>query len=197
MGLAWDYRNPSGALAAWTGAPYIYTWSAYPPSDPMPDGMQWYPHFWGPSKQSEFQAQISAGIIKPGMTILGYNEPDQPGQSNLAVGDAINLYKQQITPYASQGYRLATPGCVNDDTGFAWIQGFVDGCAGQCGFSVIQTHFYGTDAQAFISYIQKLHDTFNMPIIISEWAAETFGNGPDLDPAQTQAFLATCQSWRA
>ena len=130
------------------------------------------------------------------MTILGYNEPDQPGQSNLAVSDGINSYKSQITPYASQGYTLATPACVNDDTGFDWISGFVQGCSGQCGFSLIQTHYYGTDANAFIAYITKLHDAFNMDIIISEWAPETFGNGPDLDMAATQAYLSTTQAWR-
>lgn len=195
LGLAWDWRNPTGVLQNWAGASKIYTWSAYPPSDALPSGMEWLPQFWGPAKEADFSAQVAAGVIKPGMTILAYNEPDQPGQSNLAVSDAVTSYKNQITPYASQGYRLTTPACVNDDKGYAWIKGFIDGCAGQCGFSAVQTHWYGTDAQKFIEYMTLLHNSFGLPVIVSEFAAETFGNGADLDYAGTQAFLGAVQAW--
>lgn len=112
----------------------------------MPDGMTWYPQYWGPSKQGDFESQVAAGAIRPGMTILGWNEPDQPGQANMSIEDGIREYKRLITPYASQGYTLATPGCTSDDNGFNWISGFIAGCNGECGFSVLQTHYYGTDA---------------------------------------------------
>lgn len=94
------------------------------------------------------------------MTILGYNEPDQPGQANLGVWDAIGSYKAQITKYASQGYRITTPGCTSDENGFQWLSQFIAGCAGTCGFTAIQTHFYGTDADAFIAYIQRIHNAW-------------------------------------
>jgi len=187
--------QPAGALQNWAGAKRVYTWSAYPPSDPLPGGMEWYPQYWGPSKQGDFEAQVARGIIKPGMTILGYNEPDQAGQANLGIQDGINSYLAQITPYADQGYRLATPGCTSDDNGFNWIKGFVDGCAGRCKFSVLQTHYYGTDADKFIAYIQNLYDTFGLPIIVSEYSAETFGNGPELSKDEVHAYVAKTQNW--
>lgn len=157
--------------------------------------MEWYPQYWGPGKQGDFESQVAAGVIKPGMTILGYNEPDQAGQANLSVEDGINSYLAQITPYAAQGYRLATPACTSDDNGFNWISGFINGCAGRCGFSVLQTHYYGTNSDAFIAYIQKLHDTFGLPIIVSEYAAETFGNGPDIDAGSTAGYVGATQAW--
>lgn len=195
LGLAWDWRNPSGALAAWAGASRVYTWSAWPPSDPLPAGMEWYPQFWGPAKEGEFAANVASGLIKPGMTILGYNEPDQAGQANLGIQDGINSYLAQITPYASKGFRLATPGCTSDDNGLNWIRGFINGCAGRCGFSVLQTHYYGTDPYKFIAYIEQLHNEFGLPIIVSEYAAETFGNGAELDQAGVDNYVAVTQNW--
>lgn len=158
--------------------------------------MEWYPQYWGPGKQGDFESQVAAGAIRPGMTILGYNEPDQPGQANLGIQDGINSYLAQITPYADQGYRLATPGCTSDDKGLAWIKGFVEGCAGRCKFSVLQTHYYGTDADAFIAYIQNLYDLYHLPIIVSEYSAATFGNGQPLSLGETHAYVEKTQSWR-
>lgn len=158
--------------------------------------MEWYPQYWGPAKQGEFEANVASGIIRPGMTILGYNEPDQPGQANLGVWDAIGSYKAQITKYASQGYRITTPGCTSDENGFQWLSQFIAGCAGTCGFTAIQTHFYGTDADAFIAYIQRIHNAWpEFPIIISEYAAETFGHGPPLSADQSMAYLSKTQNW--
>jgi len=198
MGLAWDWLNPKNVLHNWCNdnPTKIYTWSAYPPSDALCSNMEWYPQYWGPAKQGEFEAQIARGVIKPGMTILGYNEPDQPGQANLGIQDGINSYKAQITKYASQGYRITTPGCTSDDNGFNWLSGFIEGCAGSCGFSAIQTHYYGTDADAFIAYIQKIHAAWpEFPIIISEYAAETFGHGADLTAEESKAYLHKTQTW--
>ena len=32
--------------------------------------------------------------------------------------------------------------------------------------------YYGTDANAFISYIEDMHSTFNLPIRFTEWACQ-------------------------
>lgn len=198
MGLAWDWLNPKNTLQNWCSdnPTKIYTWSAFPPSDALCANMEWYPQYWGPAKQGDFESQVAAGVIKPGMTILGYNEPDQPGQANLGVQDGINSFKSQITPYASQGYRITTPGCTSDDNGFNWLKSFIEGCAGQCGFSAIQTHYYGTDADNFIEYIEKIHSHWpDFPIIISEYAAETFGHGEDLTEQGSKDYLYKTQTW--
>lgn len=117
--------------------------------------MVWYPQYWGPGKQGDIEGQIARGVIKPGMTILGYNEPDQAGQANLDVWSAIGSFKNQLTPLASQGYTITSPACTSDDKGFNWIKTFMDNCK-DCGISILQTHYYGTNADDFIAYIQKL-----------------------------------------
>jgi len=155
LGLAWDWQNDCSKLSEWSGAGMIYTWSAYPPSCGMPAGLEWFPQYWGPGKQGDIQSQIAAGVIHPGMTILGYNEPDQAGQANLGVWDAIGSFKAQLTPLASQGYKIASPACTSDDKGFNWIKEFMDNCK-DCGISYLQTHFYGNNADDFIAYISKL-----------------------------------------
>lgn len=156
--------------------------------------MEWYPQYWGPGKQGDFESQVAAGVIRPGMTILGYNEPDQAGQANLGVWDAIGSFKSQITPFASRGYKIASPACTSDEKGIAWITEFMNNCQ-DCGISILQTHFYGTNADDFIAYIQRLRGLFGLPIIISEYASETFGNGPDLSLEETQAYVAKTQNW--
>ena len=32
--------------------------------------------------------------------------------------------------------------------------------------------YYGSDANAFISYIEDMHSTFNLPIRVTEWACQ-------------------------
>lgn len=123
--------------------------------------MEFLPQYWGPGKEGDIQGQIARGVIKPGMTILGYNEPDQPGQANLGVWDAIGSFKAQLTPLASQGYKITSPACTSDDKGFQWIKEFMDNCQ-DCGISILQTHFYGTNPDDFIAYIQKLQNTFHL-----------------------------------
>lgn len=171
----------------------LLAWSAYPPSDGLPEGMEFLPQYWGPGKEGDIQGQIARGVIRPGMTILGYNEPDQPGQANLGVWDAISSFKAQLTPLAAQGYKITSPACTSDEKGFQWIKEFMDNCQ-DCGISILQTHFYGTNADDFIAYIQRLR-VFGLPIIISEYASETFGWGADLSLEETRAFVAKTQAW--
>jgi hypothetical protein len=41
-------------------------------------------------------------------------------------------------------------------------------------FDALATHFYGTDADALIAYLKDLHDTFNLPIWLTEFACQVF-----------------------
>lgn len=155
MGLAWDWRNPNGVLNQWQ-CKFLYTWSAWPPADALPSGCEFYPMYWGPGKAGDIAAAMAAGRITPGMTILGYNEPDQPGQANLGVWDAIGSYKAQLTPLVAQGYKITTPATTSDENGFQWLKQFIDGCAGTCGFQYVAFHYYGNNAQDFISYCERV-----------------------------------------
>ncbi|KAG8836900.1 hypothetical protein FRB91_008419, partial [Serendipita sp. 411] len=47
-------------------------------------------------------------------------------------------------------------------------------CGTDCSVDFIALHYYGTNATAMIEYITDFHNTFQMPIWVTEWACQDF-----------------------
>ena len=111
--------------------------------------------------------------------IMAFNEPDNSGQSNLTVEQALEAYPKLL----ASGLRIGAPGVENvqystRDDSFndgAWIQEFMDACVAR-GYRVdfIPAHDYVRRSKsAFIERFKALHDRYNLPIWVTEY---NYGN---------------------
>ncbi|KAF2831405.1 hypothetical protein CC86DRAFT_138871 [Ophiobolus disseminans] len=119
--------------------------------------------------------------------ILSFNEPDQVGGggSNVPVDQAVIAHQKYIQPLASQGLKIGSPAVTNggeDHKGISYLKNFMAACQG-CQFDFVVAHWYGTaNADEFISYLKRFHDTFQKPVWVTE-----FGVNPGQGDAN--AFL--------
>jgi hypothetical protein len=89
--------------------------------------------------------------------LLGFNEPEQAGQSNLTPQQAADAYRQYLTPFVGRA-GLASPAVSND--GLGWMQEFMSEC-GDCGIDYMAVHWYNnwdqfSDLQNWINEICAL-----------------------------------------
>ena len=135
------------------------------------------------------QAKAASNIL------LGFNEPDMSGQSNMTVAQALSLWPQLM----ATGMTLGSP-AVADDTATpgGWLDQFMSGAAAR-GYRVnfITVHWYGADfttgpaVQQLQSYLQAIYDRYHRPIWLTEFALANFGSATPSYPTESQqaAFL--------
>jgi len=192
VGLAWVGNN-GAALSHFksdkTGP--IYSWSPWKPEGADEAGFKFLPMLWGNKQISDFKKLV---VEKYADTVLGFNEPNQDGQSNMSPEAAASLWKQYIDPLKNKGYNLISPACTNAPSGKDWMKKFIDAC-NDCQLDGIAIHFYGTDPQQMISYMQDMHSTFQKPIWPTEFACQNFGGGAQCSTAQVFDFMKTVKSF--
>ncbi|KAF9010758.1 glycosyl hydrolase catalytic core-domain-containing protein [Cyathus striatus] len=179
-----DDSNMSKAGLAWANADSIdikqyetdkvswyYTWSSYPTSTDL----EFVPMLWGSKNVDQFSSTIdqtlSSGNVK---AVLGMNEPEQTGQSNMSPQDGANMWKTYLEPLKAKGVRLGSPAPSSAPAGKTWLQDFLTACNGGCSVNFIALHWYGTNATQFQLYIADYHDTFQLPLWITEWACQNY-----------------------
>lgn len=183
--LAWpNGEDPALAKFATNNGGILYTWSPYLPTDLH--GFHGVPMLWGPNQVDDFTK-----LVKPGYSnwVLGMNEPDQGGQSNMSPQDAAALWQQHIQPLASQGYKLVSPACTSDPRSKQWMKDFFTACSG-CTFDAVAVHYYDTSADGLIAYLKDFHDTFGKPIWLTEFACQNFNGGAQCSYDEIQQFMS-------
>lgn len=105
-------------------------------------------------------------------TVLGYNEPDNTAQANLAVGDAIWSWPDLL----GTGLRVGAPAV--SDGGWAWITNFMTQ-ADAAGLRVdfVPLHYYwcydpsnpsGAATQMY-NFLKARYDQVKRPLWVTEW----------------------------
>jgi len=189
-GLAWSNGNdPAFKNFLGSRVSFFYTWSPEKPDNIF--GLKFAAMLWGMDQISDFQR-----LVVPGYTniVLGFNEPDLSTQSNIDPWTGASLWKQFIAPLQKDGYALITPAVTSGSSGKPWMQNFFGACGG-CHFDGLALHWYGTDAQAFITYVTDFHTTFGLDIWVTEFACLDFAGGPQADQGQIFAFMNTVTGW--
>ncbi|EJD07367.1 glycoside hydrolase [Fomitiporia mediterranea MF3/22] len=193
-GLAWPNGNADD-ITQYTSTgkvSWYYTWS------PNPTGadLEFVPMLWGTDQIDAFTSTINKTITSKQVTaVLAFNEPQQPAQSNLTVEEGAQLWKTYIEPLKAQGLRLGTPAPSSAPSGKTWIQGWLSACAGGCNPDFIALHWYDINATQFQLYLEDFHNTFNLPIWVTEWADQNFNNGPQPSSSDVFSFLNQTQSF--
>jgi len=188
VGLAWP-NGPSQNIKPFVNkhVGYYYTWS--PNNIPQADelGVMFLAQFWGDRQTSEFSRLVKKGYAHG---ILGFNEPEMPGQSNMSPAHGAFLWKTYIEPKHHEGFdMICSPATSSSPKGMVWVKEFLKECNGQCTWTCTATHFYDTTAEKLISYLKLWHDTFGKDVILTEFACQNFNGGPQCSKSEIEAFV--------
>lgn len=190
FGLAW----PSGeSPRRFTGgkSSAIYTWSPWYPGDARSLGLRPFPMLWGEKQVGDFSR-----LVKPGYAdvALGFNEPNQRGQADMSPQRGAQLWRQYLQPLAHQGYQLGSPATTSAPSGMVWMKDFFSACGG-CTVNFITIHYYDVSAQGFIDYVTNFHNTFNRPVVPTEYACQNFNGGAQCTRDETWGFHQRIKGW--
>ncbi|MEE4542644.1 sigma-70 family RNA polymerase sigma factor [Streptomyces sp. V4-01] len=184
----WSFNGVNTALAR-SGAGWYYTWST---AHDGVSGPGFVPMIWGASSAD---AASLARAKQAGPYLLGFNEPDMAGQSNMTVDQALSLWPSLMRT----GKVLGSPAVAyGGDTAGGWLDRFMTGAQAK-GYRVdfIALHWYGgdfttPDAVAQLrSYLEAVHNRYHKPIWLTEFALIDFSQGTRFPTDQQQAAFVT------
>ncbi|KAJ6466892.1 glycoside hydrolase [Mycena sanguinolenta] len=175
---------------------WYYTWGL----DSVDDtNLEFVPMLWGEKDVSgwtDASNGVNATISQRKPTaVLGMNEPQETGQSNLTPQQGADMWTSYIEPLKSQGLRLGSPAPSSAPSGKTWIQDFLTACNGACTVDFIALHYYDVNATAFAEYLTDFHNTFQRPIWVTEWACQNFNGGPQCTAPEVAEFLNQTQAF--
>ena len=96
-----------------------------------------------------------------------FNEPEAAG---ISPAHAADLWRSHMVLLRHRGKKLVSPSCASSPAGQAWIADFMSRVAGEAP-DFLGLHYYGTDGNAAIKYLEEMHQKFNKPVIVSEIAS--------------------------
>jgi len=132
-----------------------------------PDSVRFVPMIWGKwSLEKSLQKVDSLAKIGKVTHLLGFNEPDGKEQANLTVEEALSYWPKLMEVKIP----LGSPACVHADND--WMKGFMAKAA-EKGYRVdfICVHWYGgANAQSLIDHLKSIHNLYNLPIWLTEFA---------------------------
>jgi len=157
-----------------------------------PSGVEFVPMI---RAQSDVTDATLAQAKREGTELLGFNEPDNAGQSNMTVSQALRLWPKLM----GTGLTLGSPAVATDAaTPGGWLDKFMRGAKARhypVGF--ITVHWYGGDfvtgqaVQQLRSYLQAIHARYGLPIWLTEFALIGFGSATTFPTAHQQAAFVT------
>ncbi|QRV92371.1 glycoside hydrolase family 128 protein [Ceratobasidium sp. AG-Ba] len=200
-GLAWGGGDADITQFESPKVSWYYTWG---PNNNWVQGksdLEYVPMFWGPKNQDSFTGLVNQETIaSQGIKhVLGMNEPEQVGQSNLTAAEAVQWWQTYLEPLRQYGVSLGSPAMSAATRSKQWLLDFATACApvGGCNYDFLALHWYGINTTKFITYLEDMHETFpDKPIWLTEFACHNFQDGGEqCTYADAVAFLNTTQAW--
>jgi hypothetical protein len=193
---AWVFDGVHKALAK-SGATWYYTWGTDHSGIASPRGVSFVPMIWGAGTVTTSNLNQ---VRREGHYLLGFNEPDNPGQSNMTVAQALKLWPRLMATRMTLGSpavaaNAATPG--------SWLDQFMKGArARHYRVNFIAVHWYGGNfatgaaVQELKSYLRAIHARYKLPIWLTEFALINFATSPATfpTPRQQAAFVTASTS---
>jgi hypothetical protein len=186
--------NSACADLARLGVTWWYNWTLSPSGCAA---SEFVPMIWGHTGKEQTPAGVAteiSGISGGGYrTVLGFNEPDNTGQSNMSVATAISLWPSFDDP----SLRVGSPATQGNGSGLTWIQNFMGQVNADAKLRVdfIATHWYGWNAgscdakaanlESWIKGIEAIPG--DRPIWLTEWGCL---NDSNPDAKTVQAFFS-------
>ncbi|MEV6736426.1 glycoside hydrolase family protein [Streptomyces sp. NPDC051104] len=191
---AWNFTGVTQDLAD-SKVGWFYTWSSGRQQITAPAGVEFVPMIWGPGSVTDAELNQAK---QQGSTLLAFNEPDMAGQADMTVQQALDLWPR----LQSTGLRLGAPAVATGaNVAGGWLDRFLQGAAAR-GYRVdfIPLHWYGADFDTanavgqFWTYVQSVHERYNKPIWVTEYALTDFSSSTPKYPTQAQQAAFVKQS---
>ncbi|KAL9614176.1 MAG: hypothetical protein Q9167_001328 [Letrouitia subvulpina] len=107
-------------------------------------------------------------ILNSDQPIVHYfNEPERNG---ISPERAAQAWHDQMLQLRARGKKLVSPSVSSDDNGKNWLADFM-GRVADAPPDFLGLHYYGTDGNAAIQYLQDMHSKYPQPVIVSEIAS--------------------------
>ncbi|KAG8776378.1 hypothetical protein FRC12_000937 [Ceratobasidium sp. 428] len=142
-GLAWGGGDADITQYESPKVSWYYTWG---PNDwtQNKNTLEYVPMFWGPKNQDSFTTYVNPDTIaSQGIKhVLGMNEPEQVGQSNLTATEAAQWWQTYLEPLRQHGVSLGSPAMSAATRSKQWLLDFAAACApvGGCNYDFIALH---------------------------------------------------------
>jgi hypothetical protein len=187
----WSFTGVDRALVK-SGATWYYTWGTGHPGIATPRGGQFVPMIWGAASVTRANLRQAR---RAGHYLLGFNEPDNAGQSNMTVSQALALWPRLM----STGMTLGSPAvAANAAAPGGWLDQFMKGVKARGDrVNFITVHWYGADfsTRAAVgqlrSYLVAIHKRYHLPLWLTEFALIRFGASTSFPSARLQAAFLT------
>lgn len=167
---AWKFPGVNQALAD-ARVSWYYTWSSSTAGIAAPAGVQFVPMIWGAADVNSAELSQAA---QAGRILLGFNEPDNPQQSNMTVAQALSLWPRLM----ATGMTLGSPAATKSaDIPGSWLSQFMSGArARKYRVDFITAHWYGANfataaaVSELESYLKAIYARYGLPIWLTEYA---------------------------
>jgi len=184
--------NSSCAARTALGVSWYYNWTQNE-TEPCADGRggEFVPMVWGQAGSEQTADGIRnavASFVSRGLAhVLGFNEPDNPSQSNISVSTAIDLWPAFDDPRIEIGSPATA---ANANPGQAWFTDFMTqlNAAPTLRADFLAIHWYGWNAgscdanasqlENYIRWVEQFPG--DRPIWITEWGCLN-QSAPDVD----------------
>ena len=144
------------------GTSWFYNWK---PQDPCPPAQPGFvPMIWS----QDFVTDIPKLRGKNYSALLGFNEPDNKGQSDMTVEQALSLWPQ----LEAANLRLGSPACTEGGT-FGWLRQFMTAARERkLRVDFLALHWYGncSQPQSLGAFLHKAHAEFGLPMWLTEFS---------------------------
>ncbi len=187
----WVFNGVHRALVK-SGVSWYYTWGPDHRGIASARGVGFVPMIWGAGSVTTATLRE---VRHEGRYLLGYNEPDNGGQANMTVSQALNLWPRLM----ATGMRLGSPAVATGAaTRGGWLDRFMRG-AGARHYRVnfITVHWYGRDfvtsraVSELRRYLTAIHARYHRPLWLTEFALIRFGAKTTFPTARQQAAFVT------
>ncbi|HUC25622.1 MAG TPA: glycoside hydrolase family protein [Streptosporangiaceae bacterium] len=187
----WAFNGLHRALSE-SGASWYFNWAAGHPGIKDPSGVQFVPMIWGAGSVTKANLRE---VRHEGHYLLGFNEPDNAGQSNMTVAQALHYWPRLMATRMT----LGSPAVATDAaTPGGWLDRFMtQAAADHYRVNFIAVHWYGADfatsaaVHQLESYLRAIHSRYHKPIWLTEFALIRFGATTTFPSAQRQAAFVT------
>jgi hypothetical protein len=183
----------NAALAA-SEASWYYNWGPTPSGITTPPGVTFVPMI---KDAAEVNATVLHEVKQEGNALLGFNEPDQSGEADMSVQQAIQLWPQ----LEATGMALGSPAVsYGTNSTSSWLGQFMlQAQARHYRVDFITVHWYGEhhfgDVNANVNelqnYLEQTYALWGKPIWITEFALINFQHASPVYPTEAEqaAFL--------
>lgn len=150
---AWGETNVGWAYNWWTGRGSI------------PEKFEYFPMVWCPTKISlaGWTNDAERAIASGSRHVLAFNEPDQRGQCDIPVEQAVEGYKTYVNQFKGRAL-LGSPAVTNNPAprGLNYLDRFLETCAGECHVDFLVSHWYGELQNAVWNFQRHVNKTIDL-----------------------------------